>query len=296
MKTSAVYTARDVAQIIGLQESRVRYWAQTGFIGPSERVGGRAVYTFADLVGVRAAKELLERGVSLQHARRSLEALKAQLPGIDRPLTQLRVISNGDRLVVTGDAPFEALSGQLVMNFALGELEGRIAELFARGEPAAAERGATAYAWFLEGIRLDVDPARGDEALIAYQKAVDADPHLAAAHTNMGRLLCQRGALAEARQAYAQALALDPDQPEARYNLGNLLDELGEREQAIAEWIKVVCACPEFADAHFHLAAAYAAPGTEDRARRHLVRYLELDADGPWADRARALLETLPAV
>ena len=58
----------------------MRYWAQTGVVGPSERANGHAVYTFQDLVGVRAAKELLDSGVTLQRARKNLEALRAQLP------------------------------------------------------------------------------------------------------------------------------------------------------------------------------------------------------------------------
>ena len=54
-----MYSSKDVAQIVGVQESRVRYWAQTGFVGPSEKKNGRAVYSFQDLVGVKTAKELL---------------------------------------------------------------------------------------------------------------------------------------------------------------------------------------------------------------------------------------------
>src|SRR5262249_31192470 len=94
------YTSRDVAQIVGITQSRVRYWAQTGVVGPSERANGRTVYTFQDLVGVKTAKELLDHGVTLQRARKNLEALRAQWPGRgDRPLSSLRVRSDGDRLV-----------------------------------------------------------------------------------------------------------------------------------------------------------------------------------------------------
>jgi tetratricopeptide (TPR) repeat protein len=278
-----LYTAKDVAQIVGIPESRVRYWAQTGFVGPSGKSGGRAVYSFPDLVSVRAAKELLDRGVSLQRARKNLEALRSQLPGIDRPLAQLRVRSDGERvLVADGAGAFEPLSGQLVMDFALEELAGEVAALTAPEPPPERKRAPSAYAWFLEGGACETN-GDDDAALIAYQKAIDGDPALAAAHTNMGGLLQRRGELGQAREHYERALALDPDQPEARYNLGNLLDDVGEHAQARMEWYRVLAVCPEFADAHFNLAVAFARDGDAASARSHLDRYLTLAPDDPRA-------------
>ena len=277
MKT--LFSARDVAQLVGVQESRVRYWAQTGFVGPSDKVAGRAVYNFQDLVSVKAAKELLDGGISLQQARKNLEALRAQWPGISRPLAQLRVRSDGDKLIVSGeDGTYEPLSGQLVMDFALEDLAGQLADLTVPEAPKADARAESAWAWFREGNDLE---ARGDDdhALIAYQKALEGDPALAAAHTNLGNLLFRRGERGEARSHYEQALLLDPDQPEARYNLGNLLDELGEKDLARMEWYRVVTACPEFADAHFNLAVGFAREGDGGRARTHLERYLSLKPD-----------------
>jgi tetratricopeptide (TPR) repeat protein len=294
-----VYTARDVAQILGLQESRVRYWAQTGFVGPSAKASGRAVYTFQDLVGVKAAKELLDSGITMQRARKNLEALRAQLPNLAQPLAHVRVISDGERLVcVTQASSFEPLSGQLVMDFATDALEGRVAEVMdlRPAEPPRARAAESAYAWFLEGVRLESegdDAGQNDRALIAYQKALAGDPQLAAAHTNLGGLLHRRGELGAAREHFTAALAIDPEQPEARYNLANLLDDLGEREQAVAEWYRVLAACPEFADAHFNLAVAFLRDGGEESARLHLLRYLALDDEGEWAARARELLASL---
>src|SRR5262249_49725789 len=146
--------ARDVARIVGLQESRIRYWAQTGFVGPSARSGGKHVYTFQDLVGVKAAKELLDRGLTVQRVRKNLDALREQLPHVERPLAQLRIVSDGDRLVVLEEETrYEPTTGQLVMDFALAPLEREVAELPVSETPAP--RSDTAYAWFLEGQRLE---------------------------------------------------------------------------------------------------------------------------------------------
>jgi tetratricopeptide (TPR) repeat protein len=292
-----VYTSRDVAQIVGISESRVRYWAQTGVVGPSERANGRTVYTFQDLVGVKTAKELLDKGLTLQRARKNLDALRAQWPAArsgERPLSSLRIRSDGERLVVSdGSATFEPLSGQLVMDFALEELTGQLAELGAPeaqpAEPAKVARADSAWAWFVEAGACE-SREEDDAALIAYQKALEGDPALAAAHTNLGNLLYRRGERGEARSHYEQALALDPEQPEARYNLANLLDDVGDADGARAEWTRVVASCPEFADAYYNLAVGCARLGDADAARHHLRRYLALVPDDA---RAHALMSTL---
>jgi tetratricopeptide (TPR) repeat protein len=296
-----MYSVREASEILGLGESRLRYWAQTGFVGPSLRKGGKALYSFQDLVGLRAAKELLDHGLSVQAVRRSLEALKGQLPEVAQPLSSLRVRSDGERLVVSDAArSFEALSGQLLLDFEVAALEARATEVraLATPEPARA-RVETAYGWFADGLSLEADPATEDQALIAYQKAIDADPTLAAAHTNLGALHYRRGALAEARAAFATALAYDPAQPEARFNLANLHEDLGERERALLEWLRVVAECPEFADAHYNLALALADEGAGPRAKHHLERYLALTGDAtdpaeaPFVAHARALVARL---
>jgi len=35
-----VYSTKDVAELFGLTEAKLRYWAQTGFVGPSVRKKG----------------------------------------------------------------------------------------------------------------------------------------------------------------------------------------------------------------------------------------------------------------
>lgn len=280
------YSARDVAEIVGISESRVRYWAQTGVVGPSDRRG----YSFQDLVGVKAAKELIDRGVTLQRARKNLEALRAQL-GVDRPLSRMRVRSDGEQLLVSdGGAPFEPLTGQLVMDFALDALEGQLRDFAAAvAPPAPSVRGDSAWACFVEGGEHE---ARGDDAqaLAAYARALTLDPSLAAAHTNLGNLHYRRGERGQAREHYEKALALDGEQPEARYNLGNLLDDIGDGDGARMEWLRVVAACPEFADAHWNLAVACARDGDVESARLHLRRYAALVPDDA---RARELAARL---
>jgi tetratricopeptide (TPR) repeat protein len=293
------YTFGAVAQILGLSESKLRYWSQVGFVGPSRRHAGRQVFTFQDLVTVKAAKELVERGFSTGDIRKALETVRVALPGLDHPLDRLRVAFDGDALVVVeGGAAFE-VTGQRLFDFGLAELAAQAAPeatpLAVQGQgPAARER--TAYDWFLEGLRIEVEDEA--EAELCYRRALDGDPGLAAAHTNLGALAYRRDDSEGARRCFEAALACDPDQPEARYNLATLLYEAGEVELAASELRRVVQAVPSFADAHYNLATALERLGSKRQAGEHLEQYLALLGEGtadqaPWIADARSRLRLL---
>ena len=256
---------------------------------------------------VKAAKDLLAAGLSAQKVRKNLEALRRALPGDAHPALRLRLCSDGDSIVaLADDVAFTPATGQVVMAFNLPALGGQIAELAATpavaeaapveivDEPTEANLGPTAYTCFVEACAAeDRDDLAEAEAL--YRRALDIDPGLAAAMTNLGNLRYRSADLVEARSLYERALGHDPGQSEARYNLGNVLDDSGETELAIAELRRVCQASPDFADAHYNLGLALARVGGTSQARRHLERYLELDGGSEWAGRAREFLTELAA-
>jgi tetratricopeptide (TPR) repeat protein len=287
--TGTGYGFSAAAAILGVSESRLRYWSQVGFVGPSTREQGKQVYSFQDLAAVKAAKELTDRGFSTAEIRKAIDRVRASLPDIDRPLEHLRVAFDGKELVLVDDGAAFALSGQRVFDFGLGELRAR-ATGWGRTTPTpltpAADRGGApvdnAFGWFQEGLACERDGA-DDKAAAAYRRALKLDPGLAAAHTNLGRLAHRRGDAAEARSSFEAALALDPDQPEARYNLAHLQIAAGEMDVAAAELRRVLQLDPNFADAHFNLATALEALGGRRQARDHLQRFLELTGQGDGA-------------
>ena len=71
-----LYSIRDASRILALPEARLRYWMQTGFVGPTVRKGGRFYYTFTDLVATKSAKDLLDGGMSMQKIRKHVDALR----------------------------------------------------------------------------------------------------------------------------------------------------------------------------------------------------------------------------
>ena len=301
---AATYSFAGVAKILDVSESKLRYWAQVGFVGPSTRQGGKQLFTFQDLVSVKAAKELCDRGFSPAQIRKALAAVSASLPGVDRPLDRLRVAFDGEALVVVADDGAFEPTGQKVFDFGLGDLARRVA-----GEPPAvaprpAANGAarrpdgagSAYDLFVEGMRHEREPGGEEAAIACYRQALALDPGLAAAHTNLGNIAHGRGQSAAARAAFEAALALDPDQPEARFNLANLILESGDLELAVAEFRRVLQLAPDFADAHYNLAVALERLGGRAQARAHLERYLGLEsAATPWAAQARTLIDRLGA-
>ena len=302
-----LYSIRDVARILAVQESRLRYWMQTGFVGPTVRKGGRFYYTFCDLVAVKSAKDLLAADIPLQQVRKAVTALKKTLPEDAHPTSKLRVCSDGETIVALAeDRAFEPVSGQVVMAFTLPSFGQHITETLAmpRVDPSApqavedspteANGGTTAYRFFVEACAAE---DRGDSTTAEhlFRQAVDLEPNMAAALTNLGNLVYRQGELEEARKLYERALEHDPLQPEARYNLANLLEDLGETELAISEMRRVCATAPDFADAHYNLGLMLAHVGGAAQAKMHLERYLELDGGSEWAIHARTYLEQFAA-
>ena len=278
-----LYTARDVARLFSLSSSRLRYWARTGFIRPSGKTGRRPFYTFQDLISLRVAKGLLEQGVPLRAVRRSVEALRRSLPRVTRPLSELRVIADGQTVLVQGDgASFEPTTGQLVLDFAVQSLRDDVVRVLAHPRQSAASR-KVAYERYLEGCRLDEDDATVALAEDAYRDAIRLDPSLSNALTNLGNLRFRRGYSPEAELLYRRALEIDPSQPEAHYNLGFICFERGDTGEAVRFFGEALVHDPGFADAHFNLAMALEDLGDLDAARPHWETYLRLDPSGPWA-------------
>jgi tetratricopeptide (TPR) repeat protein len=286
-----LYSASEVAKLFAVSASRLRYWDRTGFLSPSGKRGRRRCYTFQDLIGLRAAKALLDGGVPLQRVRRSVDSLRGLLPKVTRPLNELRVVADGQAVVVRdGQGPFDASTGQGLLDFGVSELRDDVVRVLKRHGELDADK-KTAYDLYLEGCRLDEDDATFSRAEEMYQKALELDPALANALTNLGNVRFRRGFPEEAEVFYRRALAIDADQPEAYYNLGFLYYERGDAAAAVPCFERAVESDPAFADAHFNLAMALEEVSERARAKRHWQIYLQLEPQGAWAEVAKRHLK-----
>ncbi|MCA9637943.1 MAG: tetratricopeptide repeat protein, partial [Myxococcales bacterium] len=246
------------------------------------------LYDVRDLIAVKGAKELLAAGLSLQRVRRSLDALRIKLPGVSAPLARLRIRCEHDTVIVDeSEHAFEAATGQVLLNFAVDALRQEAAKVLTLPIPdrsgddeAGAGAPSDAYEWFLHGTELEgewdgVDPEEPAfaAARAAYERALELDPGLAAAYTNLGSLLAAAGDLDGARDCYDQALHFDPDQPEAQGNLAALALRAGDPETAIAGYRQLLRGAPENLEAHYGLARALLEVGSRGPALAHLDRF-----------------------
>ena len=108
------FRTRDVVDLLGISRRQLQYWAKTDLIQPSAQTpGGHGRYSFEDLVALKAAKRLINAGVSVQRIRSSIRALRRMLPTVRRPLAELVLVATGDVVLAFRDgAAFDAISGQ----------------------------------------------------------------------------------------------------------------------------------------------------------------------------------------
>lgn len=281
-----VFTRGEITRLLGLSEARLRSLDKAGVVSPSARRGGRRVYDFSDLIALRAAKALLDRRIRLRDVTRAIHALRNDLPKVTSPLHELRIVSDGRKVVVQAEqGSFEPMTGQMLLDLEVKSLRDDIVRVL---RPSAGrERARAAYELYVKASELDEDPHTLEEAILLYEKAIELDPWLAIAYTNLGNIAFRRQRPEEAETYYRKALDIDGRQPEAKYNLGYLMLERGEPGKSVSFFLGAIEADPEFADAHFNLAMAYEQMGRPDEARPLWQNYIALEPHGTWTEIAR---------
>jgi len=124
------FNTKTVSTLTGLTQRQIDYWDSTHFVKPSLKEaaghGSGRLYSFVDLVQLKVAKTLKDKGVSLQKIRKSINYLKKNFPDIQKPLAEMRFLTDGDTIfVLTKDnkAILDTLRrGQMVFALALGEI------------------------------------------------------------------------------------------------------------------------------------------------------------------------------
>ena len=186
-----VYTRSEVGRLMGFSASRLRTLDRSGIVSPSGRRQGRRAYNFSDLIALRTAKALFDKKVRLRDVTRAISCLREELPSIASPMREMQLLAEGGKIVVRSNAEnFEAESGQLLLNLEVKELKDDIVRVL---RPAAGRRNVkAAYELYLKASELDEDAQTMDEAVNLYKKAIELDPWLSIAHTNLGNIAFRR--------------------------------------------------------------------------------------------------------
>lgn len=281
-----VFSATEVARLTGLSTARLRRLDREGVVSPSSESSGRRAYTFRDLVVLRTVQGLLAHRVKLKDVVEAVRVLRGGLPKAVRSLTELRIASDGQRIVARGpQGSFEPLTGQLVLEFEVKQLREDVVRMLRPRREV--ERRRMAFQLYRTACDLDEDPGSMEEACELYQRALSFDPTLSLAYTNLGNIRYRQGNEEAAVDLYHRALDVDPAQPEALYNLGFCLLHRGNAASAIPFFEAATESNPSFANAQLYLAMAYELTGDRRLARPVWHRYLELEPSGEWADYAR---------
>jgi predicted RNase H-like HicB family nuclease len=134
-----------VCKLTGLTKRQIDYWDRIHFIKPSIReasgYGSIRLYSFNDLAQLKVASTLKDKGLSVQKIRKSINYLKKTFPEVEKPLAEMKLITDGETVFVLTEKKqviLDTLSkGQIVMSIAIGEI---IEELRGEVEKISRER------------------------------------------------------------------------------------------------------------------------------------------------------------
>lgn len=288
-----LFSGTEVCKLLALSRGRLRSLDRTGVVSPSGRRRGHRAYTFADLIALRAASQLFAGHVRLRDVARAIVAIKHALPRVSQPLSELRIVSDGKRVVVRSrDGSFEPTTGQMLLDLEVKSLRDDVVR--ALRPTVSRSRTRSAFQLYAQASQLDENPETFAQAEALYRQALELDPYLAIAYTNLGNICFRRRDDATAEAMYQRALEINPRQAEAHYNLGYLMLERGDATQAIPCFRSAIAADPSFADAYFNLAMAYEHLRDAASARPFWQRYVEIEPCGTWAEIARKHLGGRP--
>ncbi|CAB3808078.1 hypothetical protein LMG28138_06000 [Pararobbsia alpina] len=191
------------------------------------------------------------------------------------PLSGIRVTALGETIAVkTGSSQWDAITGQLLLDFEVAEIKGEVVFLDTR--PGKKEAALHAAEWYDLGEQLMKSDVKGAEQ--AYRRALELSPEpYYEAYVDLGALLCEdEGRCEDALRVFDQALALFPDDAVLHFNRAVALEGLGRLNDAIQCYERCLELNPSYADAHHNLAILRDSLGDKQGFVRHLSAYRRL--------------------
>jgi len=281
-----VYSRADLLRILHLTPRQLGNWERVGLVTPAE------AYSFSDLLETKKVRDLCAMSVRPAVIRQSLDAMRKQISGVEKPLLEAGASSTGKHRVAFRHQGrlLEPIAGQFLMDFSERE---KVVTSTPVPKSESSPRENEVTTWFARGIALEEDPSTQPDAIAAYQQVLEIEPAHAASHINLGTLYYNRQDFSLAERHYRQAIEADPRYSLAYFDLGNVLDETGRVVEAIQTYKTALQLAPTYADAHYNLALAYEKISEPRKALKHWQAYVKLDGLGPWSVHARSQIKRI---
>ena len=313
-----MYTPAMLSQMLDVSVNVIRGWARVGLIRPVRRVFRLPYFDFQEVTSARQLTQLLQSGVPRHRLEDTLLKLRSVLPHLQQPIGQLELLAGDDKIVLRDEKGLlDARTGQRLLDFdvsdqknidAVGGREnvsddssdedpdqGNLLSMV-EGDAEAERRGLVerlaipGQPWREIACR-HLDEHRFGAAIEALRMALMERPDDAELQFYLADALYRSDLAQAALERYYCAVECDHEYIEAWTQLGCLHVELGDPERAVDAFRVAIAIHDEYPDAHWHLAETLCRLGQEEEAAPHWRRYLEFDANGPWAETARQHLE-----
>ncbi|HEU0175963.1 MAG TPA: tetratricopeptide repeat protein [Blastocatellia bacterium] len=131
-------------------------------------------------------------------------------------------------------------------------------------------------AWYNFGTTL-FQARKLDQAIAAYERAIELDPKDAYPHIGLGNVYSALGQNEDAIEAYGWAVGLDPMNANSHHGLGNVYSALGRNEDAIEAYVWAVEFDPKDASPHRGLGIVYQLLKQYGKAEEAFRKAVELD-------------------
>ncbi|MDP2953112.1 MAG: MerR family transcriptional regulator [Chloroflexota bacterium] len=141
------FTASQVCRAVGISYRQLDYWDKSDLVIPTlqkaQGKGSVRLYSFTDLVALRAVRRLEDGGISLQTIRKAIKYLQANLPSVARPFSQVTLVTDGNTIFALCQDNQQLIDtlkgGQLVFALALEDIVKELERsLLPSGAPANA--------------------------------------------------------------------------------------------------------------------------------------------------------------
>lgn len=291
-ETAGTYTRKDVVRLLKVSAKQLCAWERQELVPPLQH------YRFSDLLVLKRIARLRNENAPTRQIKQAQRALTDYLKDSPHKDSDVQVYVDGRRVrIQIGKDRLEPASGQMLFDFAEEEIDNLLqlpaAQRNSAGIAEKVRRKLEADHWFERGLELEATGASTEQIIEAYTKASELDPQSAGALVNLGTVLFNGHAWADAETRYKKALEIDPAYALAHFNLGNLYDEQDDLANSRFHYEEALRIQPNYADAHYNLALLHQSTRDYAAAVRHWRAYLKLDGHSVWGDIARRELSKL---